>query len=92
MFIRLAGERFRVLRQSTGGAWVIAYDEYQMPAMSAGTSWRRRSGLPRRRSMSATGSAPSPMPSSSDTTCSGQPWRMTAASRTRLTAHQYLQP
>ena len=31
MFIRLAGERFRVLRQSTGGAWVIAYDEYQMP-------------------------------------------------------------
>ena len=31
MFIRLAGERFRVLKQGTGGAWVIAYDEYQMP-------------------------------------------------------------
>ena len=62
------------------------------PAMSAGTSWTGRSGLPRRRSMSATGSAPSPMPSSSDTTCSGQPWRMTAVSRTRLTGQQYLQP
>ena len=31
MFIRISGARFRVLRQGTGGAWVIAYDEYQMP-------------------------------------------------------------
>lgn len=31
MFIRIAGARFRVLRQDAGGAWVIAYDEYQMP-------------------------------------------------------------
>ena len=31
MFVRISGERFRVLRQDAGGAWVIAYDEYQMP-------------------------------------------------------------
>ena len=31
MFVRIAGARFRVLRQDAGGAWVIAYDEYQMP-------------------------------------------------------------
>ena len=31
MFIRISGARFRVLKQGTGGAWVIAYDEYQMP-------------------------------------------------------------
>lgn len=31
MFIRIAGARFRALRQDAGGAWVIAYDEYQMP-------------------------------------------------------------
>lgn len=31
MFIRIAGARFRVLQQDAGGAWVIAYDEYQMP-------------------------------------------------------------
>ena len=60
------------------------------PDMSAGMSWNGRSGLPRRKNMFATWSAPSPTPSSSDTTCSGQPWRMTAASRTRPTAHQYL--
>ena len=31
MFVRIAGARFRVLQQDAGGAWVIAYDEYQMP-------------------------------------------------------------
>ena len=31
MFVRIAGVRFRVLQQDAGGAWVIAYDEYQMP-------------------------------------------------------------
>lgn len=31
MFVRISGARFRVLRQDAGGAWVIAYDEYQMP-------------------------------------------------------------
>lgn len=31
MFINIAGERFRVLYRDTGGAWVISYDEYQMP-------------------------------------------------------------
>lgn len=31
MFVRISGERFRVLRQDADGAWVIAYDEYQMP-------------------------------------------------------------
>ena len=31
MFVRISGARFRVLQQDAGGAWVIAYDEYQMP-------------------------------------------------------------
>ncbi len=31
MFVRISGARFRVLRQDAGGAWVIAYNEYQMP-------------------------------------------------------------
>ena len=31
MFVRISGARFQVLRQDAGGAWVIAYDEYQMP-------------------------------------------------------------
>lgn len=31
MFICLAGERFRVLQRDNEGAWIISYDEYQMP-------------------------------------------------------------
>jgi len=31
MFIQITGERFRVLHREHGGAWVISYDEYQMP-------------------------------------------------------------
>lgn len=31
MFINLSGERYNVLMQGSAGAWVISYDEYQMP-------------------------------------------------------------
>lgn len=31
MFVQMAGECFRVLLREHGGAWVISYEEYQMP-------------------------------------------------------------
>jgi len=31
VFIQIAGERFRVLQKEMDGAWIISYDEYQMP-------------------------------------------------------------
>lgn len=93
MFVRISGERFRVLRQDAGRARGSSpMTSTRCPSMSTGASWSVRSGLPRRRSMSATGSVPCPRPSGSGMICSGQPWRMTAVSQTKPTAQRPLPP